>query len=115
MVITPQPIPHPTMPITPNEALRRLRLLYRNAHHISAGPVDDVSVLAWCSPAIISSWATHKIRSGGWSFEATQTVVRDARRLARRAILCTLQDDVPPEGCTAEGADPFDLLLPVDR
>lgn len=103
------------MALTPHEALRRLRLLYRNAHHISTGPVDDVTVLAWCSPVILAAWATNKIRSGGWSFEATQTVVRDARRLARRAILCTLRENVAPEPPIPAGADPFDPLLPVDR
>jgi hypothetical protein len=101
------------MTLTPTEALRRLRLLYRNAHHISTGPVDDVTVLAWASPLLLSTWATHKIRSGGWSFDATQTVVRDAKQLQRRAILAPPEDAVMPES-PITGADPFDALLPIE-
>ena len=100
---------------TPLDALRQLRLLYRNAHHIHSGLVDDVTVLAWASPPCLTVWATHQIRSRGWSFDAAHATVSDARRLARRAILCPLQEDVPPEPPITQGADPYNTLMPTDR
>jgi hypothetical protein len=90
---------------TPLEALQQLRLLYRNAHHISTAPVDDYSVIAWCSPPTLNIWATHQIRSRNWSFEAVQAVVHDARRLVRRAILAPLEENVLPA--------PVALAVPV--
>ena len=100
---------------TPLDALRQLRLLYRNAHHIHSGLVDDVTVLAWASPPCLTVWATHQIRSRGWSFDAAHATVSDAWRLARRAILCPLQEDVPPEPPITQGADPYNTLMPTDR
>jgi hypothetical protein len=97
---------------TPEEALRRLRRLYRDSHHLTHQPVDDEQVLNWASAGPLSSWATHKIRSGTWSFLLVEGIVRSVRQLHRRAILAIPQTAVGPES-SVQGLDPFDPLLPT--
>jgi hypothetical protein len=98
---------------TPDEALRRLRRLYRDAHHLTSQLVDDKDVLNWATIGPLSVWATNKIRSGGWSFLLVDGTVRSVRRLQRRAILAIPQSSVAPESPTVETADPFDPIFPT--
>jgi len=98
---------------TPDEALRRLRRLYRDAHHLMSELVDDKEVLNWASSGPLSVWATHKIRSTGWSFLLVEKTVRSVRQLQRRAILAIPQASVAPESPTIETADPFDSIFPT--
>lgn len=97
---------------TPEEALRKLRRLYRDAHHLTNQAVDDSQVLNWASTGSLSSWATHKIRHGGWSYLLVEGAVRSVRQLQRRAILAIPQTAVAPES-SVQGVDSFDLLLPT--
>ena len=98
------------MPVpTPDDALRRLRRLYRDAHHLTSQLVDDKDVLKWATTGHLSVWATHKIRSG-WSFLLVEGTVRSVRQLQRRAILAIPQASVAPESPTVETAKPFDPI-----
>jgi hypothetical protein len=102
------------MPVpTPDDALRRLRRLYRDAHHLTSQLVDDKDVLKWATTGQLSVWATNKIRSGGWSFLLVEGTVRTVRQLQRRAILAKPQASVAPESPTVETADPFDPIFPT--
>jgi hypothetical protein len=96
----------------PEEALRKLRRLYRDAHHLTNQAVDDSQVLNWASTGPLSSWATHKIRHGGWSYLLVEGTVRSVRQLQRRAIEAIPQTAVAPES-SVQGLDPFDPLLPT--
>jgi hypothetical protein len=67
--------------LTPEQALQRLRTLYRDAYKCS--PADDAAVISWArSPEL---WATHQVAHRGWSFQAAEAVVRQCRILVRRA------------------------------
>jgi hypothetical protein len=101
---------------TPHDALRRLRRLYRDAHHLTSQLVDDKDVLKWATTGPLSAWATNKIRSGGWSFLLVEGTVRSVRQLQRRAIRAIPQASVAPELPTVETvetADPFDSIFPT--
>lgn len=70
-------------PLTPTEALRKLRTLYRDA--FKCAPANDQAVLDWArSPEL---WATQQIAHRGWSFPAAEAVVRQCRILRKRAEL----------------------------
>ncbi len=89
------------MTLSPTTALHRLRALYRDAHHCD--PPSDDHVLRWASKPEL--WATHKIRFGNWSYEATEATVRQARTLLKQAQ----HADVQP------GHDPYDPLMPDEE
>lgn len=67
--------------LTPKECLQRLRVLFRDAH--KATPLDDHQVLNWAEHPDL--WATHQIAHRGWSYLATEAVVRQCRSLRKRA------------------------------
>lgn len=66
---------------TPEQALQRLRNLYRDA--FKCDPADDAAVVGWAkSPEL---WATQQIAHRGWSYNAAEAVVRQCRIYVRRA------------------------------
>jgi hypothetical protein len=67
--------------LTPQQALSKLRALYRDAFKCDAA--NDQAVLDWA--AAPDSWATWQIRQFGWSYLATEAVVRQCRILCPRA------------------------------
>lgn len=68
-------------PLTPQQCLLRLRALYRDA--FKRDGATDQEVLAWGKSP--DSWATWQIRQFGWSYLATEAVVRQCRILYSRA------------------------------
>lgn len=68
-------------PLTPNDCLARLRVLFRDAQRCE--PHDDHQVLSWADNPDL--WATHQIAHRGWSFMAAEAVVRQCRSLRKRA------------------------------
>lgn len=71
----------------PITALHRLRKLYRDAHHCE--PPTDQHVLDWArSP---ETWAEYQVRFYNWSWHATESTVRECRRLITRAERLTTQ------------------------
>jgi hypothetical protein len=101
--------------LTPDEALRRLRRLYRDAHHVRNAPVDDCQVLAWAQEPNLTSWATHMVRSRGWTYQVVEATLRQARQLLRRAVMAQALVHVLPESTISDGQDPFDSLIPSDE
>lgn len=67
--------------LSPEQCLSKLRTLYRDAFKCT--PADDQAVLDWAASP--ESWATWQIRQFGWSFLATEAVVRQCRILHSRA------------------------------
>jgi hypothetical protein len=109
-----QSTPTTVAQFTSNDALRRLRRLYRAAHHINNAIIDDTQVLAWAEEPNICTWATHQIRSRNQSYPAIEAAVENARFLRGLAQQAQLQTHVHPEPVTtADGIDPFDRLMPV--
>jgi len=86
------------MTLTPTTALRRLRGLYRDAHHCD--PPSDEIVLRWANKPEL--WATHQIRFRYWSYEVAEATVRNAKALFKQA------QHAPKN----EGHDPYDPLMP---
>lgn len=68
------------MTISPETALHRLRKLYRDAHHCDAP--SDQHAIDWAKAPEL--WAEHQIRFRNWSWHATESTVREARRLYNR-------------------------------
>lgn len=68
-------------PMTPHACLLKLRTLYRDAFKCT--PDSDEVVLGWAAHP--ENWATWQIRHFGWSFHATEAVVRQCRILHPRA------------------------------
>ena len=66
---------------TPEQALQRLRNLYRDA--FKCAPADDDAVISWARRPEL--WATHQIAHRGWSYNAAEAVVRQCRIYVRRA------------------------------
>ena len=66
---------------SPDQALARLRLLFKDAY--GKPPATDEDVIAWAKDPEI--WAERQIRAQGWSFYAVEAVVRSCRMLRRRA------------------------------
>ncbi|MEN9767465.1 MAG: hypothetical protein RLZZ32_1425 [Cyanobacteriota bacterium] len=89
------------MALTPETALHRLKLLYRDANHCD--PPTEAHVIRWAQKPEL--WATHKIRHSEWSWQAAEAVVRECRRLIRRAQ----QANITP------GQDPYDPLMPNEE
>ncbi len=109
-----QSTPKTLAQFTSNDALCRLRRLYRGAHHVSHAIIDDTQVIAWAEEPNLCSWATHQIRSRNQSYPAIEAVVENARLLRGLAQQAQLQTHVHPEPVTtADGTDPFDPLMPV--
>lgn len=67
--------------LTPEQALQRLRTLYRDAHKCE--PSTDQAAIDWARHP--EHWATLQIQHRGWSFHAAEAVVRQCRILVRRA------------------------------
>jgi hypothetical protein len=74
-------------PLTPQQCLHKLRAMYRNAFKREA--TDDQAVLDWAANP--ESWATWQVRQFGWSYLATEAVVRQCRILHRRAARAALE------------------------
>jgi hypothetical protein len=68
-------------PLSPEQCLSKLRALYRDAFKCDAA--DDQAVLIWAKAP--ESWATWQVRQFGWSYLATEAVVRQCRILHSRA------------------------------
>ena len=68
-------------PLTPQQALAKLRTLYRDAY--KHDPANDQVMLDWAAKP--DSWATCQVRHFGWSFLAAEAVVRQCRILLPRA------------------------------
>jgi hypothetical protein len=92
------------MPVpSPQQCLQTLRVLYRDAFKVR--DFDDTQVINWAnSPEL---WAEHKIRHAEWSFYAAEAVVRNCRRLRKRAAIAVHAAALAPAG-----ADAFDPLMP---
>ena len=69
-------------PLSQQQALIRLRALYRSTHDDLA-PTNEELILFANSPHV---WAEAIIRHGGWSFAAAEACVRSARILRKRAL-----------------------------
>lgn len=67
--------------LSPKDCLSRLRVLFRDAHKANA--LDDHQVLDWAEHPEL--WASHQIAHRGWSYTATEAVVRQCRILRKRA------------------------------
>jgi hypothetical protein len=67
--------------LSPKDCLSKLRTLYRDA--FKCDPADDQAVLDWAKAP--DSWATWQVRQFGWSYLATEAVVRQCRILYSRA------------------------------
>lgn len=90
------------MALSPQEALARLRQIYRDAHHCDAP--SDQHVVDWAKRP--ERWAEHQIRFRGWTFYAAEATVRCCRVYRRRAAAAL-------ELLQQRGHDPYDPLLPV--
>ena len=71
----------------PAVAMHRLRRIYRDAHHCE--PASDDHALKWASAPEL--WAQHQIRFRDWSWHATESTVREARRLHNRIMASRIQ------------------------
>jgi hypothetical protein len=80
-------------PLTPEQSLQRLRLLYRDAMKVS--PINDEAVLSWAQNPEL--WATQQIAHRGWTYPAAEAVVRACRIYRKRAALAA--------NITTEGPD----------
>jgi hypothetical protein len=89
------------MALSPTTALRRLRGLYRDAHHCD--PPGDELVLRWAANPLL--WATHKCRFYNWSFEVCLATVNNAKELYKQARHAELRP----------GHDPYDPLMPDEE
>jgi hypothetical protein len=74
-------MPYTMAPLTPQQALAKLRTLFSDAH--KAQPQDDHQVLDWADHPEL--WATHQVAHRGWSYMAAESVVRQCRILRTRA------------------------------
>lgn len=75
------------MSLSPETALHRLRRLYRDAFHCE--PPSDQHAIDWAAKPEL--WGEHQIRFRGWSWQATEATIRDARRLHNRITAVGLQ------------------------
>ena len=76
----------PSMTISLETALHRLRKLYRDAHHCE--PPSDQHAIEWAAKPEL--WAEHQIRFRGWGWIVTESTVRQARRLHNRITAANL-------------------------
>ena len=74
-------------PLTNLQALQRLRNLYRDA--FKCDPDSDQVVIRWAEAP--ETWATHQIMARGWSWHATEAVVRSCRSLRKRAAIAAAE------------------------
>jgi hypothetical protein len=75
--------------IPPQQALQRLRNLYRDAFKVA--PASDDILIAWAKAPEL--WATQQIAHRNWSFMATEAVVRQCRILRKRAELAAAMQE----------------------
>jgi hypothetical protein len=73
------------------QCLIKLRSMYRDAYKCDAA--DTQAVLDWAANPY--TWATWQIRQFGWSYLATEAVVRQCRILHKRAVIASLMEEVP--------------------
>jgi hypothetical protein len=73
------------------QCLIKLRSMYRDAFKCEAA--DTQAVLDWAANPY--SWATWQIRQFGWSYLATEAVVRQCRILHKRAVIASLMEEMP--------------------
>jgi hypothetical protein len=76
---------HP-MTLSLETAQHRLRKLYRDAHHCE--PPSEGHAINWAAKPEL--WAEHQIRFRGWSYQATESTVREARRLSNRISVAAM-------------------------
>tara|TARA_B100001059_G_C17456560_1_gene390030 strand:- start:146 stop:400 length:255 start_codon:yes stop_codon:yes gene_type:complete len=69
------------MAVTPAECLEKLRQLYADAFKVYNA--TNQQILDWADKP--ETWATHKIAYGGWTYFATEAVVRSCRIYRKRA------------------------------
>ena len=69
------------MPNTPKECLKKLHVLYGDAFKVYNA--TNQQVLEWAEKP--ETWATHQIAYRGWTWHATEAVVRSCRILRKRA------------------------------
>lgn len=74
------------MTLSIETAFHRLRKLYRDAHHCE--PPTDQHAIEWAGKPEL--WAEHQIRYRGWSYQATEATVREARKLFNRVSVINL-------------------------
>lgn len=74
------------MSISRETALHRLGRLYRDAHHCD--PATEQHMLDWAAKPEL--WAEHQIRFRNWSWHATESTVKEARRLFNRITAASL-------------------------
>jgi hypothetical protein len=76
---------HP-MALSLETALHRLLKLYRDAHHCE--PPSEGHAINWAAKPEL--WAEHQIRFRNWSYQATESTVREARRLSNRISVASM-------------------------
>lgn len=82
---------------TPNPAqcLAKLRVLYGDAFKVY--DATNEQIIHWAEAP--ETWATHQIAFKGWTFMATESVVRSCRILRKRArIAATIKIKAAQEG-----------------
>jgi hypothetical protein len=70
-------------PLSPDQCLKRLRQLYRDA--MKCTPDSDQAAIDWAYQ--VETWATQQIAHRGWSFQAAEAVVRSTRIIRKRATI----------------------------
>lgn len=97
---------------TPQQALGRLRIIYRDAFKVPLETVTNNAVIAWAQKP--EHWAEAQIRHRGWSWFAAEAVVRQCRILRNRATIAAEADTLAAaaEAEEAAGVDRFDPLMP---
>jgi hypothetical protein len=73
------PMPH-SMTIAPDNAMVRLRRLYRDANHCE--PQSNQLALSWALAP--ERWAEHQIRYRNWSWHACEATIRACRHHTSR-------------------------------
>lgn len=69
--------------LSPDQCLKRLRQIYRDA--MKCAPSCDQDVLTWAQAPEL--WATQQIQHRGWSYAAAEAVVRACRIYRKRATI----------------------------
>ena len=72
---------------TPKQAFLHLAVLYKDAHkiHIETSDLSPEVVINWASKPHLEKWAEFQVKFHGWSWFATEAVVRQCRANVERA------------------------------
>ena len=99
------------MSTTPQQALGRLRTLYRDAHKVPLESITNDAVIAWATHP--EHWAEIQIRHRNWSWFVAEAVVRQCRILLKRATIAAEAAALAAAAeAEAAGVDRFDPLMP---